>query len=162
MKKRLINSFLLLTFIAAGARGGGKRPLDVLGLRLGMTEEAAHERLRRVGRQQKEEREAEGEGGEQEVWILRNDSHWDYLVTKFDHQHRLLFVTAVVRKNVHMVYGNVADPKDARYATDGNNHSYSWTIAASNKQPACLAVARGSDPKFLTSYSLYRLRQKAN
>jgi hypothetical protein len=116
----------------------------------------------KIGKQQKEEIEREEEGGEQEVWILKNDHRFDYLVMRFDRQHRLSFVTAVVRKDTHMRYGDVAELKDARYATDGRNYSYTWTIAASGRQPSHLLVARGSDPDFLTSYSLYRLGQKAD
>jgi hypothetical protein len=157
----IIKLVILLTLFPTAAPAARKKPIDLLGLRLGMTEESVHDRLGKIGHQQREEKENEGEGGEQEVWKLK-DPRWDYLVAKFDSQHRLLFVTVVVRKDVQMIYGEVAEPKEARYATDGRNHTYSWTIAASHEQPGYLMVARGSDPKYLTSCSLYRLRQKTN
>lgn len=50
--------------------------------------------MRRMATQQKEEREEE-EGGEQEVWILKKDARYNYLLTKFSREHRLIFVTVV-------------------------------------------------------------------
>jgi hypothetical protein len=162
MMKKLIICSVLLVLVVASVRAAAKKPHDILGLRPGMSEAVVHSRLRKIGKQQKEEREREEEGGEQEVWILKNDHRFDYLVMRFDRQHRLSFVTAVVRKDARMRYGDVAELKEARHATDGRNHSYTWTITASGSQPGYLVVARGSNPDFLASYSLYRLGQKAD
>ena len=127
-----------------------------------MTEDAVRNRLRKIGRQQKEEKEREGEDGEQEVWTLNAKQRFDYVVARFDSRHRLLFMTAVVRTGSAMRYGDLASIKDARYATDGRNHTYTWTIPASRKQAGYLMVARGSHPEFVTSYSLYALNQTPN
>ncbi|HZE73338.1 MAG TPA: hypothetical protein VE135_27835 [Pyrinomonadaceae bacterium] len=119
-------------------------------------------KLRRIGKQQKEEKEREGEEGEQEVWILNRHHQFDYIVTRFDRQHRLLFVTAVVRSDARLRYADIAGLAEARHATDGRNHTYTWNISGSGKKPGYLMVARGSDPQFITSYSLYPLKPKAN
>jgi hypothetical protein len=133
---------------------------EVLGLRLGMNEEDVRSRLSQLGKQQKEERESEGEG-EQEVWILNptSEKRLDYLVVKFDRDHRLHFIIAVARKGGRVRYADVVDLKKATRATDGRNFSYTWKIAAEGREPASIIVARGSDSQYLTSYTIYRLNQ---
>ncbi len=158
MKKHLIIScvvLLLLGYLPATAK-----PRELLGLRLGMSEDAVRDRLRKIGTQREEEKEKEVKKEEQEVWILDRHRKFDYLVARFDDQHRLSFVTVVVRKEARMRYSEVAKVKDARHATDGRNHTYTWTVAGGSKQAGYRVVARGSDPEFLTSYSLYPLGAK--
>lgn len=118
-----------------------------------MSKEAVHKRMRRIATQQKEEREEE-EGGEQEVWILKKDPRYNYLLTKFSREHRLIFVTVVAHPS-RVRYSDLGETKDATVATDGMNYSYKWKIAAQGKERAVLLVARGSNAEFLTSYSLY-------
>jgi len=130
-----------------------KPPREVFGLRLGMSEESVHKRLRKIATQQKEEKEAE-EGGEQEVWVLKKDARYNYLLTRFAGDHRLIFVTVVAQPN-RVRYGDLANVDEATKATDGTNYSYKWKVEPSRKQPGYLLIARGSSPEFLTSYSLY-------
>jgi len=126
---------------------------EVFGLRLGMSEEAVHKRMRSIATQQKEERDEE-EGGEQEVWILKKDARYNYLLTKFNSEHRLMFVTVVARPG-QVRYSDLGDPKGAAVATDGANYSYKWKIPGGKKDKALLLIARGGNAEFLTSYSLY-------
>ena len=133
-----------------------KPPREVFGLSLGMSEESVHRRLRKIATQQKEEREEE-EGGEQEVWILKRDSHFNYVLTRFTGDHRLIFVTVVAHPN-RVRYGDIANVDEATKATDGTNYSYKWKVEAGRKQPGYLLIARGSSPEFLNSYSLYNTR----
>jgi hypothetical protein len=128
----------------------------VFGLRLGMSEEGVHKRMRRIAKQQKEEREEE-EGGEQEVWILKKDPRYTYLLTKFSREHRLIFVTVVAHPS-RVRYSDLGETKDATVATDGMNYSYKWKIPAQGKESPVLLIARGSSAEFLTSYSLYLSR----
>jgi hypothetical protein len=157
MKRKLFPISLLLVLIFSGARAALAEPSrEVFGLRLGMGEEAVHKRMRRIATQQKEEREEE-EGGEQEVWILKKDSRYNYLLTKFSHEHRLIFVTVVAHPG-RIRYSDLGEAKDATIATDGINYSYKWKIPAQGKESAVLLIARGSNAEFLTSYSVYRSR----
>jgi hypothetical protein len=133
-------------------------PRETSGLRLGMSEESVHQRLRKIATQQKEEKESE-EGGEQEVWVLKQDSRFNYLLTRFSRDHRLIFVTVVAHPN-RVRYTDVARIDEATKATDGINYSYKWIIRPEKKQPSYLVIARGSSPEFLTSYSLYPIRKK--
>ena len=109
--------------------------------------------MRKIATQQKEEREEE-EGGEQEVWILKKDARYNYLLTKFSREHRLIFVTVMTHPG-HVRYSDLGETKDATVATDGINYSYKWKIPAQGKERAVLLIARGSNAEFLTSYSLY-------
>lgn len=156
MGKTLACSILVVLAAVAAEAGIKKPPRDILGVRLGVTEDAARKRLRKIGNQQKEEKGREEEG-EQEVWTLKADSRFDYLLVRFDHEHRLFFMTIVVRAGARMRYADVADLKLAQRATDGRNYSYTWRVEAKGKQPPYAVVARGSDPELLTSYSIFRL-----
>jgi len=123
------------------------------GLRLDMTEEAVHERLRKIATQEKEEKEKE-EGGEQEVWILKRDAKYSYLIVRFSSEHRLILITVVARPQ-RVRYSEIGRLKDAAKATDGQNYSYKWKVEPGNGARGYMVTARGSHPEFLTSYSVY-------
>lgn len=157
MKHKLFPVSLLILLIFSGIQAAPAKPSrEAFGLRLGMSEEAVHRRMRRIATQQKEEREEE-EGGEQEVWILKKDLRYKYLLTKFSREHRLIFVTVVAHPS-RVRYSDLGETKDATVATDGMNYSYKWKIAAQGTERAVLIIARGSNAEFLTSYSLYLSR----
>jgi hypothetical protein len=154
----LIQTIIFLLAIGAWLPGALAKdpPREILGLRLGMREEAVRERLRKVANQQKEERE-ESEG-EQEVWILPRHKKFDYLLVRFDSKHQLWFMTVVTRRSANLRYSDVADIKQAKQANDGRNYSFTWKIAGKDKRPGQIVIARGSDPNLLTSYSIYRAK----
>ena len=153
MRKSLL-IILLLSLMTASNQAAPTRPSrEVFGLQLGMSEEAVHKRMQKIATQQKEEREEE-EGGEQEVWILKKDARYNYLLTKFSREHRLIFVTVMANPG-HVRYSDLGETKDATVATDGINYSYKWKIPGQGKERAVLLIARGSNAEFLTSYSLY-------
>jgi hypothetical protein len=160
MWKKLMVVCVLLLWVGTGAIVEAKPPpSDVLGLRLGMNEEEVHERLEKIAKQREEE-----EGGrreeEQEIWILRNDRRLDYLLVRFGAEEKLVLITVVARRNARLRYRDLGDLKSARQATDGKNYSYTWRVEAQGNAPAYGVVARGSNAKYLTSYSLYRLAQR--
>ena len=148
---------LLLVLVSAGVVTAAKQPpREFFGLRLGMSEETARHRLRKIARQEKEEREEE-EGGEQEVWILKRDSRFNYLLTRFNREHRLVLITVVAHPN-RVRYADIGSAKDAAVATDGMNYSYKWKVEPGKRERPLILIARGSSPEFLTSYSLYFTR----
>jgi hypothetical protein len=142
----------------SAANNGSPRqpPRDFFGLRLGMKEETARSRLRKIARQEKEEREEE-EGGEQEVWILKRDPEFKYVLVKFSREHHLNWITAVANPK-RIRYADIASLDLATKATDGINYSYKWKIETRKRQPAFMIIARGADGEFLTSYSVYLSR----
>jgi hypothetical protein len=156
IRKTLV-SVLLVLIVVAGSTAAAKGPSrEVFGLRLGISEQTAHRRLGKIATQQKEEREEE-EGGEQEVWILKRDAKFKYLLTRFDRKHRLILITAVAQPQ-QVRYADIASLDDATKATDGINYSYKWKVEPGKQERPLILIARGSSPEFLTSYSLYFTR----
>jgi hypothetical protein len=157
MKRKLFPAILLLLLIFSGAQAAAAKPSrEAFGLRLGMTEEAVHKRMRRIATQQKEEREEE-EGGEQEVWILKRDPKFNYLIAKFSSEKSLILITVVARPQ-QVRYGDVANLDTAAKASDGQNYSYKWKVEPGKGARTYVINARGSSPEFLTSYSVYYVR----
>ena len=159
MTKLKALQLLLLTISLATqtvAADAQRTPQPPFGLRLGMSEEAVHDRLRKIASQQKEEREEE-EGGEQEVWILKHNAKFSYLITKFSREHRLILITVVARPQ-QVRYGDLGSLEIAAKATDGLNYSYKWKVEPGKHAQAYVTNARGSSPEFLTSYSVYFVR----
>jgi hypothetical protein len=150
---KLIVGFLLSFLLAASASAFGAEPRrDILGLRLGMSTEAAHTQLQKIGRLERNERKR------QEVWEVR-DRHFTHLIVGFDKAGQVRFVTAVARENgERMRYSDVADLKKARQLGDAaiNNYHYVWELAAKRKEMKSFVVARGRDPQYLTTYSIKR------
>ena len=154
LRRHALSFLLLFTFVMTAAPVSAKqRVRDLFGLKIGMSEESVHKKLKQIAAQQKEEKEKEEEG-EQEVWNLKKDDRFDYILTRFNRDHRLTLITVVARPN-RVRYSDVAETKDATVASDGRNYSYRWKVERDGGQPAYLLIARGSSSEFLTSYSLY-------
>jgi hypothetical protein len=150
---RLLVFFVLLWSGASVCAAEGEPKPEVFGIRLNMSEDEARARLKQIGTQKEEENEREGE---HEVWLLR-DKQYAYLVVAFDREHKVRYIIASARKGVRVPYSELGDLKKARQATDGKAYSYTWTIKAQGEREGYGLIARGSDPKYLTSYTLYRI-----
>ncbi len=150
---------VLIVTVGVGAASARVAPLPktFFGLQLGMNEELAHERLKRIATQEKEEKEEE-EGGEQEVWVLKRDKRFNYLIARFDREHRLVLLTVVARPQ-RVKYGEVANLKLAAKATDGTNYSFKWKVDPGKNGRPFTINARGNSPEFLNSYSVYYTSQ---
>ena len=154
MRRQSVSFGLLLSLaLSASSVSAAKPARDLFGLKIGMSEEAVHKKLKKIATQQKEEKEKEEES-EQEVWTLKKDNRFDYILTRFNRDHRLTLITVVARPN-RIRYSDVAETKEATVASDGRNYSYRWKVERDGRQPAYLLIARGSSSEFLTSYSLY-------
>ena len=146
---------LMLLVCAAGASAAAKKPpRDILGLRLGMGEAQVRSRLKKIAKQQKEEK-AEEEEGEQEVWKLNKHPRLNYLLVRFNDSHQLIFMTVVAHQPSRVRYAELADVKSAQAATDGRNYTYTWRVPRAGSRGGYAVVARGSDPDYLNSYSIY-------
>lgn len=158
--KKLLKSGLFSFLFAAGVCSVGALPTppqparDILGIRIGMSAEAARAQLQKVGRFQKEERKRH------EVWEVR-DPYFSHLIIQFDKAKQVHFVTAVAREDAEgkrMRYSDVAELKKARQTGEAarNNYRYEWGLAAAGKDPKINIVAWGRDPKYLQYYSIER------
>ena len=161
MTPRIVFNVLVVLFMTVSVCEGlprvARSPHTFFGLQLGMNEELAHERLKRIATQQKEEKEGE-EGGAQEVWILKRDKRFNYLIARFDREHRLVLLTVVARQQ-RVKYAEVANLKLATKATDGMNYSYKWKVEPGKNGRPFTINARGNSPEFLNSYSVYYTSQ---
>jgi hypothetical protein len=145
-----ISSLLAAGLSASASAADGPRR-DILGLRVGMTKEAARGQLQKIGTLQREERKR------QEVWEVRDD-YFSHVIVGFDQQARVRFVTAVAREGggQRMRYTEVASLKTARQEGDVsiNNYHYVWELARRGKEPRLLVEARGRDPLYLSTYTI--------
>jgi len=157
LRRQAVSFLLLLTFVVTASPVSAAKPArDLFGLKIGMSEESLRKKLKKIATQQKEEKE-KGEEGEQEIWSLKKDDRFDYILTRFNRDHRLTLITVVARPN-RVRYSDIAQTKEATVASDGRNYSYRWKVERDGRQPAYLLIARGSSSEFLTSYSLYAAR----
>ncbi len=160
MRKLFALCFISLLF-AAGLSAAADRPArprrDLVGLRVGMTEEAAHRRLEKMGHPRKEEQGEEEEEGREEVWEVR-DPYFSHVIVGFDEGGRIRYVTAVAREGgrSRMRYSDVASLKTARQEGDVsiNNYHFVWELSRRGKEPRCFVEARGRDPLYLSTYTI--------
>jgi len=126
LRRNALSFLLLFTFlVTASPVSAKKRVRDLFGLKIGMSEESVHKKLKKIATQQKEEKEKEE--GEQEVWSLKKDDRFDYILTRFNRDHRLTLITVVARPD-RVRYSDIAQTTEATVASDGRNYSYRWKV----------------------------------
>jgi hypothetical protein len=137
------------------------RITSVLGVRVGMNEAEAHLRLGVLG--QKRELESEGSespGGdsvERELWTLRG-TPYRYVVVGIE-DRRVVAVQAFARPDVRSV--RYADVGELTHAKRLGFYIYDWRLPARDGAPNLRIEARGTDPEYLSSYSIARDRTVA-
>lgn len=132
---------------------------QILGIRLRMTEEVAHERLKVIGTLVRKEEKR------QEVWKINNDPSFSHLIVGFSQDNQLRYVTAVAREDAdakRVPYDRIGDLKRARQAGDPkiSSFNYQWDLGADKDNPHTSVIAIGRDPKFLSTYTLKSLEDK--
>lgn len=152
MKKCLL--LLCLALIPLRPATAADPARDILGIRAGMPKAEVKKRLEELGKLERDERKR------QEVWKIEHE-RFSHLVVGFDEKETLRYVTAVAREDKEakrMAYEEVGDLKKARQAGDPkiSNFNYEWSLEKEGDAPAVLVIARGRDPKFLSTYSLKR------
>ncbi len=146
----VVASLMMLVVGAARLPVVAKDPTrEVLGLNLGMTEKSARSRLQKIATWQKPDRKKR-----LEVWILKSDPTYNFLIVKFK-ESRLIFIQAVVHSTARVRYDDLGNLAQAVTRSDGHTHTYEWKIKPRGKKAGYLLLARGSNSEFLTSYSLY-------
>jgi len=154
MSQKKINRAALLAFLALSltVSAAGKQPApQILGLRLGMAYERAHARLNEIG-----QFKSEDEG--QQVWTLRNDKHYQYLIIGFDRERTVRYVTVIARPDGHPVsYADVGNLADATRTGGAGNLRYTWEANDKKGGFDYLAIAKGKDQRYLNRYAVKRL-----
>ena len=149
-----VGALLALSILVSHGSAAGEPKRDILGMHLEMTQEEATKRLNQIGSLEREERK------QQAVWQVR-DASFSHLIIGMTKEGKLRYVTAVAREDneaKRLPYSSVGELKQARQAGDPaiNNFIFEWSLPARKDQPAAIAVARGRDPEFLSTYSLKR------
>ena len=142
---------ILMCSIAAAADSPAR---DILGLRLDMSKDAAHARLQKLGRLEREERKR------QEVWQI-TDKRFSHILLGYDVAGKVRYVTAVAREKEQPTrYSDVADLKKARQMGDPkvNNFIFMWELEARGDNPKTQVIAQGRDPQNLQHLSLKRIQ----
>lgn len=153
MMRLMLIGALMLT-LGGLAQASVKEPQpEVLGIRLGMSAEEAHARLRKMGRLEREERK------QQEIWALDNDERFAYVIIGFEKESgRVRYITAKARETGPRVrYADLLDLKDAKQIISPPKYEYIREVAARGAQPRYAVILLGSDPQTLTYYSVKKL-----
>ena len=124
---------------------------EILGIRLGMSREEAHARLREIGQLEKEERR------QQEVWRLTGDPAYSHLMVAYNKEYTSVrYVTAVAGEQGRLRYSDVLEVARARKETTPASHAYTQEMPARADRPGFIAKAIGTDPTYLKYYSVER------
>jgi len=151
MMKIAIAICCLLLFAPACATVVEPKP-EILGIRLGMSREEAHARLREIGQLEKEERR------QQEVWRLTGAPFYSHLMVAYNKEYTSVrYVTAVAaEQGQRLRYSDVVDLARARKETTPASHAYTQEMPARADRPGFIAKAIGADPTYLKYYSVER------
>lgn len=154
-------SLLLFSFLLVSSVLGAEPSREILGLRLNMTKEKAHERLKEIGKFARDERKR------QEIWEVKENPHFSHVIIGFDAKNTLRYITAVAREDAdakRLRYSDIGNIDAAHQAGDPkiNNFNYEWKLASAAEGPETLVVARGRDPEAFTTYSLKRLAEESD
>ena len=148
--KTMLVVLLALGWFAASAAWAAKVPRDVLGIRIGMSEEAAEERLERLGGT-RGAREEEGEREAGELWTIRHP-RFAYVYLAVDEARRVESVQAFARANAPR--SRFRDLGDVKKAKTLGFYIVQWTVPGRDGQPGRIVTARSDDSVYVASLSL--------
>jgi hypothetical protein len=164
--KKLIAGGLVTFMLAAAVHAAGSPPpaeprRDILGVKVGMTEQEAHAVLQKIGRLPNPR-----DRKRTEVWEV-NDPYFSHLAVQFEKKTNLVhFVTAFAHGSKkadrrRMRYDDVGELKKARRQIvephPRNNYKYEWLLGAAGRNPKINVVAWGRDRDHLDIYSIERV-----
>ena len=143
---------LLVVLIAITMWAAAKQPApEILGVRLGMPYAEARTKLNKIAQFKNED-----EG--QEVWTLRDDPHYQFVIVGFDRERKVRYVTALARSDGAPVnYGDVGDVQTAMRSGQSGNLTFTWRVKNRKNAFEYEAIAKGQDSQRLSSYFVKRL-----
>jgi hypothetical protein len=149
MGRAALFAFLILSLTGSVV---AKQPApQILGLRLGMIYTVAHARLNQIG-----QFKSEDEG--QQVWTLRHDKHYQYLIIGFDRDRNVRYITVLARPDGQPVnYAEVGNLAEATRSGGEGNLRYTWKATDKKGRFEYLAIAKGKDRRYLNRYAVKRL-----
>ena len=158
MKILAVVSLALFALLLQGAHGAEKAPelkREILGVRINMPKADVEKRLKEIGKFVRDERKR------QQIWEVR-DERFSHVIVGFDSKEKLRYVTAVAREDKdakRVEYSDIGVLQQAHQAGDPaiNNFNFEWRLEPTKEDAEAMVVARGRDPKFLSTYSLKKL-----
>ncbi len=150
----------LLFFSGLAIAAAGEMPArQILGVRLGMNEDQAHDQLKKIGTF------VRAESLKQEVWKV-NDPSYSNILIGFAKDGKLRYVTGVAREDKEskpVPYASVGDLKKAESKGDAKVrvYNYQWKLEPEKGEPETLVLAIGREPEKLSTLSLKRLGEGA-
>ena len=143
----VLTAMLLAAF--AGAAFAKPPRAELAGLRLGMSEEEAHERLARLGTRNPAG-EAGGENEGQESWALKRGP-WGYVALSIK-DDRVAWVSVFARKEGPRIrYRDLGTLAEARRT---GAYFFTWRVPAAGRAAPYTVIARGTDSVYVASVSL--------
>ena len=141
-------SAILLMLLAIPAVAKPPRA-ELAGIKLGMSEETAHESLEKRGTKQSE-KEKEGERDEQESWQLKRGP-WGYVAFGVA-SGRVGWVTAFAREDGPRI--RYADIGSLAGSHRSGTYYVKWKVPATGRARAYTVIARGRDSIYVASVSI--------
>lgn len=146
-RRGLVPLLLLIPFLVGFARDEVSRPEDhLLGIRIGMTRPDATEILSEIGFPN------ETMVGLKEGWELA-DPRWAHMIVRYGDDEKVRWVTLLARPDSTAV--RFADIGDLAEAEQRGYYAYTWSRAPEGDRPGYSVTARGTDPEFVASLSLF-------
>lgn len=142
---------ILLTMTHCANKTASDLPKDILGISIGMDKAEAQKRLEQIAQFESEDRKTG------QLWLLKNDPHFNNIAVGYDADNQIRFVTALVEKTTakeRMRFSDVGDLSVAVKEVVGPHHKYFWDVPANENKPDYQIFAYGNEPEFLTIYSL--------
>ena len=142
---------LTLTQCASKTAPAPSLPKDILGISVGMSKADAQKRLEEIAQFEREDKKTG------QLWRLKNNPQFNNLAIGYDRDNKIRFVTALVEKTTakeRMRFTDVGDLASAEKQITEPHYRYFWDVPASEGKPAYRIFVYGSEPEFLTIYSL--------
>ena len=146
VRRLWLYAIIVLLTLAPASALAGKIPTDLLGIRVGMEDRDARRRLEKMGTP------VTSAEAPKQTWNLR-DKRYSSVTIRYDANWRVLWMTAFAREGGKRVrYGDIGDLNRAHR---GGSYVYTWTLPVSKDGEPSAITARGPDPNYLSSISIY-------
>lgn len=153
--------YFLLTAVLLGSlsctqQGGSspnELPKDLLGIRVGMPKAEAQKRLEEIGSLEQDLQK------KQQVWKLKDDTHFVNVAVQYNAEDRIRYITAFVDKNpkARIRFTEVGDISKAKPEIVEPHYRYIWEVPAADGVPAYQVVLYGDQKDFVSFYTLVEL-----
>lgn len=142
----------MLAGIQCATKPAVEPPKDILGISMGMAKADAQKRLEEIAVFERDDRR------QQQVWKLKDDSRYSNLALGYDKNDQIRYITVFASSAENRIrFSEVGDLSAAKEEITKPHYKYTWTVPESERNPAYVVTAYGTEPEFLLSYSLMRI-----